>query len=123
MADNPMGEPQVAALIGKAVAFAPGFAGAVLSLAFLEKLTIRGRVVAVMVGLASAMFMAPGIVDFIDLAWPGQIPATFARMIQFLVSISAMGFLPQLLGWLKKIAGDPLSLLKVRFGPSAGEVA
>lgn len=119
MAEHPMGDAQVAALVGKAVAFAPGFAGAVLSLAFVEQLTIRGRIVAVLVGLASAMFLAPGLVDAVDLIWPGQIPATVARMVQFLVSISAMGVLPPLLGWLKKVAGDPLSLLKVRFGPAA----
>lgn len=47
MADNPMGEPVVVAAFTKLGSVLPGFAGAVLSLAFVEALTARGRVMAV----------------------------------------------------------------------------
>lgn len=120
MADNPMGEPFVVAAFTKLGSVLPGFAGAVLSLAFVEALTARGRVVAVVVGLCAAMWVAPGLADAVDLAWPGVMPATVRSAIQFLVGLCAMGCLPPLLAWLKKVAGDPLSLLKVRFGPANG---
>ncbi len=123
MSENHLSEPQVAALIGKAMAFAPGFAGAVLSLAFVESLTRRGRVVAVLVGLGAAGFIAPGLASALDLAWPGNLPAPVERMVMFLTALCAMGVLPPLLGWAKRVAGDPLSLLKVRIGPASGEGA
>lgn len=123
MAENPVGEPQLAALIAKAVAFAPGFAGAVLSLAFVEALTVRGRVVAVATGLTAAAFIAPGLVALVDLVWPGDMPKEAAAAISCLTGVSAIGVLPPLLGWLKRVAGDPLSLLKVRLGPAGGEGA
>ena len=109
--------PPLAAAAAKLLTFAPGFAGAVLSLAFVEALTARGRVVAVLVGLASAAFISPALADGADLFWPGAMPESVRSMIQFVIALCAMGCIPPLLGWLRKIAGDPLSLLKVRFGP------
>lgn len=123
MADHPMGEPQIAVLIAKAVAFAPGFAGAVLSLAFVEALTVRGRIVAVATGIVSAAFIAPFLVDLADLIWPGPIPQSASAAISCMTGVAAIGILPPFLGWLKRLAGDPLSLLKVRFGPAGGEGA
>lgn len=117
MAENQLSEPAVAAAVAKAAAFAPGFAGAVLSLAFVEDLTRRGRAVAVVVGLVSAMFLAPAVCEILDLFWPGEgIPGAIRSAVLFLTGLCAMGCLPKLLGWLQKIAGDPLSLLKVRGG-------
>jgi len=108
-----MGEPQLAALAAKFVAFAPGFAGAVLSLAFVETLTVRGRVIAVATGLVSAAYIAPGLVAIADLFWPGPIDPRAANMIVCLTGVAAIGVLPSFLKWLKSKAGDPLSLLKV----------
>lgn len=121
MAENSFGEPQMAALAAKAWALAPGFAGAVLSLAFVEALTVKGRVLAVLVGLLSAIFLAPAIAAGLDLVWPGPLPEVVARGVLFLTALCAMGTLPPLLGSLKRVAGDPLSLLKVRVGPVGGE--
>lgn len=120
MADQLPTEPWVAAVVAKLTGFLPGFAGAVLSLAFVEALTVRGRVVAVIVGLAAAVWLGPALADLADLVWPGAMPQTVWSGIQFLTGLCAMGCLPKLLGWLKAIAGDPLSLLKVRIGPTAG---
>lgn len=124
MADPTMGgEPQAAAdvvsLVAKAIPYAPGFAGAVLSLAFVENLTIRGRIVAVAVGLGTAMYLGPALAAVADLVWPGEMPIRVQRGIEFLTALSAMGCLPPLLAWIKRVAGDPLSLLKVRIGPPA----
>lgn len=120
MADQLSGEPQVTAALAKLASFAPGFAGAVLSLAFVENLSVRGRVVCVAVGLACAAFIAPAAADMLALAWPGAMPNSVRSAIQFLVALSGMGLIPPLLAWLKKVAGDPLSLLKVRIGPGEG---
>ncbi|WP_309629613.1 hypothetical protein [Brevundimonas sp.] len=118
MGQSHLNEPAIAAAFAKLVAFAPGFAGAVFSLAFVEKLTRRGRVVAVMAGLLSAMFIAPAICAICDLFWPGDLHGSITKAIQFLTGLCAMGCLPKLLGWLEKLAGDPLSLLKVKVGPA-----
>ena len=112
MADNIPGEPQVAAVLAKLGAFAPGFAGAVLSLAFVEALSRRGRILAVLVGCLSAMFLAPALCEIADLFWPEALPSAIRAAILFLTGLCAMGCLPQLLRWLQRLAGDPLSLLK-----------
>ncbi|RZJ19133.1 MAG: hypothetical protein EON91_02750 [Brevundimonas sp.] len=118
MADAPTPSGALAELARLAAPWAPGIAGAVLALAFLDGLTPRGRVVALAVGLASAAFIGPMFVEIGGLFWPGgALPGRFAGGLYFLTGISAMGFLPPLLGWIKRVAGDPLSLLKVRIGP------
>jgi len=116
MADNIGGEPQLAALIAKAATFAPGFAGAVLSLAFIDKLTVRGRVLTVIVGLCCAVWIAPAAADLADLFWPGAMPPSVRNAIQFLTALVGMGAIPPFLDFVKRFAGDPLGLLKVRFG-------
>ncbi|MDP2214992.1 hypothetical protein [Phenylobacterium sp.] len=116
MADN-VGEPAIAAALAKLASIGPGFAGAVVSLAWVEDLTVRGRGVAVMVGLVSAIFLGPAICDLVDLFWPGEgLPAGARTGALFMTGLCAMGCLPKLLDWLKRVAGDPLSLLKVRGG-------
>jgi len=117
MAD-PLNEPAIAGALAKLAAFAPGFAGAVFSLAFVETLTRRGRVVAVVAGLLSSMFIAPALCALCDLFWPGDLPTSVGGAILFLTGLCAMGCLPKLLKWLEKLAGDPLSLLKVKVGPA-----
>lgn len=121
MAEQLPGEPAVAAILSKAASFLPGFAGSVLSLAFVEALTLRGRVLAVIVGLCAVVWLSPAIAAGTDLVWPGAMPPEVRSAIQFLTGLCAMGCLPQLLAWLRRVAGDPLSLLKVRVGPAGGE--
>ena len=116
MADHLPGQPEAAALFSKAAAFLPGFAGSVLSLAFVEALTVRGRVLAVVVGLCAVVWIAPALSAGLDLVWPGEMPREVRSAVQFLTGLCAMGCLPPLLGWLRRVAGDPLSLLKVRIG-------
>lgn len=73
MADNPMGEPQVAALIGKWAAYAPGIGGAILSMTWGEKLTVREKLIGVAVGLAMAFWVAPGFLVFLGHWWPQEV--------------------------------------------------
>lgn len=120
MADHPP-EPFVAGL--KIVApYVPGFAGAVLALAFLEKLTPRGRVIAVGVGLSAAAFLGPALSALADLFWPGVMPREVDGAIKFLTGLLGMGCLPPFLGWMRKVAGDPLNLLKIQIGPGGSGV-
>lgn len=116
MADHPT-EPQFAALLKIAAPYVPGFAGAVLALAFLERLTPRGRIVAVAVGLASAAFLGPALSALADLFWPGSMPREVDGAIKFMAGLLGMGCLPPFLGWTRKVAGDPLNLLKIQIGP------
>ena len=120
MADHP-GDTHVAFVLKHLMPCAPGFAGAVLSLAFVERLTFRGRVLAVGVGLASAVFLAPALADLADLFWPGELPKSVRTGLEFLTGLMAMGCLPKFLEFLQRFAGDPLRMLKVSIGPRAGE--
>lgn len=116
-------EPNLLAALKVLAPYLPGFAGAVLALAFLEKLTPRGRIVAVAVGLASASFLGPALSALADLFWPGLMPASVDGAIKFLAGLLGMGCLPPFLSWTRKVAGDPLNLLKIQIGaggPSAG---
>lgn len=116
MADQPP-DPFIVALLKQASPFVPGFAGSILALAFLEKLTARGRVVAVCAGLAAAAFIGPGLSAITDLFWPGAMPAAVDGMIKFVTGLCGMGSIPPFLGWMRKVAGDPLNLLKIQIGP------
>lgn len=122
MSDNIHSEPAVAAVVAKVATFVPGFAGAVLSLAFVDKLTMRGRVLAVIVGMSAAMWIAPALADIADVFWPGDMPRTVRAAVLFLTGLCAMGCLPELLKAFKRVAGDPFGLIKVRFGGGANEV-
>lgn len=115
-------EPQLVASLKFFAPYVPGVAGAVLALAFLEKLTPRGRVLAVGVGLASASFLGPALSAVADLFWPGVMPATVDAGIKFLAGLLGMGCLPPFLGWTRRVAGDPLNLLKIQIGPGGASM-
>ena len=118
MADN---SPDPHALVGLKLIgpYVPGFAGAVLALAFLDKLTPRGRMLAVVVGLAAASFLGPALSALADLFWPAKMPAEVDGAIKFLTGLLGMGCLPPFLAWTRKVAGDPLNLLKIPIGQGA----
>lgn len=116
MADN-VGEPAITAALAKIASFLPGLAGAVVSLRWVEDLTVRGRVIAVLVGCTSSIFLGPAIADLVDLFWPGDgLGPNAMGGVLFMTGLCSMGCLPPLLDWLKRVAGDPLALLKVRGG-------
>lgn len=70
MADNPMGEPQVAAVLGKIAAYAPGIGGAILSMAFTEGMKPWEKAMGVGIGLAMAFWFAPGFLALDAIWWP-----------------------------------------------------
>lgn len=87
-----------------------GGAGAIVSLAFLDKLTPKGRVVAFFVGLLTAMFLGPALVEL--MLGKDAIYSNYGAAIIFLVGLSALGSIPILLVRIRKWVGDPLSLLR-----------
>lgn len=137
MADNLSGgEPQLAAVLKQLAPFMPGVAGAVLSLAFGEKLTLRGKALSVVVGLASAIFIAPAMVAVTGLFWPGgTLPQAIGSSLNFLSGLFGMIAFAGFAQAVARYAKDPLRLVRFRVGglevgggvsggpPAAGEGA
>jgi len=116
MADN-SGDPQLVAVLGKLTPYVPGVAGAVLSLAFGEKLTVRGKSMSVLGGLFSALWIAPAIVAGVGAVWPwGKLPGEFVSAFAFLTGLFGMIVLAGLAQAAAKYAGDPLKLIKFEVG-------
>lgn len=97
--------------------YAPGFAGAVFSMAFGEKLTIRGKLLSAAAGVAAAWWVAPFLCDVIDLWWPGSgVPRSLANLVGFASGVFGMILLAGLAQALARYARDPLSLVRVQIG-------
>lgn len=119
MADNPPpGTGALADALRQLIPYLPGIAGAVFSMAFGEKLTIRGKVLSASVGVASAWWLAPFICDVIDwLWWPGEgVPVTVANLIGFVSGLFGMILLAGLAQALARYSKDPLSLVRIQIG-------
>lgn len=98
--------------------YAPGFAGALFSMAFGERLTIRGKLLSAAAGLASAYWLAPFLCDVLDLFWPGDgLPASLPPLVGFTCGVFGMIFLAGIAQALAKYSKDPLSLVRIKFGP------
>lgn len=82
-------------------------AGAILSLSFIDRLTLRGRAFAVAQGFLTAVFVAPMITSGVAHAAPflGHVEMG----VHFLLSLSSMAVLPPLLEYLRKRAADPFA--------------
>lgn len=119
MAENPAPQAGALADLVKLLApYTPGLAGAVLSMAFGEKLTLRGKLVSAAGGIASAWWLAPFICDLIDwLWWPGDgVPTTLANLTGFACGVFGMTFLSGLTQAIARYAKDPLALVRVQIG-------
>jgi hypothetical protein len=92
----------------KAGPFVASLSGAIVSLSFMRILTVRGRLMAVVTGTLISAYVAPAMLDW----WMPQTTPAVARMIHFLCGVVGLGAMPIFLAWVKKKAGDPLSLVK-----------
>ncbi|MET3665890.1 hypothetical protein [Caulobacter sp. 1776] len=116
MADN-TGDPHLVAVLSKLAPMTPGVAGAVLSLAFGEKLTIKGKAFSVVGGFLSALWIAPALVAGVASVWPwGKLPGEFGSAFSFLTGLFGMIALAGLAQAVAKYAGDPLKLIKFEVG-------
>ena len=118
MAEHPPGGPAGFIDLLKALApYAPGFAGAVFSMAFGEKLTIRGKLLSAAMGVASAWWFAPFACDVLDLFWPGAgLPASIPPLVGFVSGLFGMILVAGLAQAVAKYSRDPLSLVRIQIG-------
>jgi dolichol kinase len=110
MPDTPPPDLQAALALAAAKAgpLIASLAGAVVSLSFLKELTIRGRLAAVVSGTLIAAFIGPAVTD----TWMAWATPSVVRCVHFLLGVGGLGAMPFFLGWMKRVAGDPLSLVK-----------
>ena len=117
MADAPQTGGGLTEALKHLAPYAPIVAGAMLSMAFGEKLTIRGKMLSAVVGLAAAFWIAPALCDVAALFWPGdKLPTSIVAVIGLACGAFGMVILAGLAQALAKYASDPLSLVRVQIG-------
>lgn len=117
MAETPPGTGALADALRQLMPYMPGFAGAVFSMAFGEKLTLRGKLLSAAAGVASAWWVAPFLCDVIDLFWPGEgVPRSLANLVGFASGVFGMILLAGLAQAIAKYSKDPLSLVRIQIG-------
>lgn len=118
MADTPPPSGALVDFVRFIGPYVPGIAGAVLSMAFGEKLTIRGKLLSATVGMGAALFVAPGLVALAGHFWPGggPLPVQMAALVGFVAGIFGMILLSGLAQALARYSRDPLSLVRVQIG-------
>lgn len=113
MSDQAPG-PNLMAFLKGALPYLPGLAGAALSMAFGERLGVRGKALSLIVGVATALFVAPGFAAMISLVWPGgSIPQEVLSLIGFSSGLFGMTICAGLIEWVPKW----MAKLKVKLGP------
>lgn len=118
MAETPTPNGALSELLRHLAPYTPVVAGGVLSMAFGERLTIRGKILSAVVGVAAALFVAPFIIDCIHLFWPGGVaPTSLATLVGFGCGAFGMVLLSGLAQALAKYSRDPLALVRVKLGP------
>lgn len=118
MAETPSPAGPLSDLVRAVAPYTPVFGGAVLSMAFGERLTIRGKLLSAGAGVAAALFIAPFICDVINLFWPGDaLPTSVTALVGFTCGAFGMIVLAGLAQALAKYSRDPLALVRVRLGP------
>ena len=118
MPDSPAPSTGLTDILRVLAPYAPGFAGAVFSMAFGENLTIRGKLLSAAGGLASAWIIGPFLCDVAALWWPGAVvPTSVTNLIGFSSGIFGMVVLTGTAQALAKYSRDPLSLVRVKIGP------
>lgn len=95
------------------------FIGAVLSLSFVERLTPRGKLVAVAIGFFTALCVGPITYVTVHHFAPFLPVEIVAPGFNFLIALSAMTILPPALRAIATKAGDPewVSVLLKRVSP------
>lgn len=117
MADTPTPGGPIAEAVRHFAPYAPVFGGAVLSMAFGERLTIRGKLVSAGAGLAAALWIAPFLCDLAALFWPGdELPRSVVAVIGFACGAFGMIVLSGLAQFAKKYSADPLKLVRIQVG-------
>lgn len=118
MAETPAPNGAISELLRHLAPYTPVVAGSVLSMAFGERLTIRGKILSAVVGVVAALCVAPFLIDCIHLVWPGgRAPTSVATVVGFACGAFGMVVLAGLAQALAKYSRDPLSLVRMKLGP------
>ncbi|MDZ4052411.1 MAG: hypothetical protein U1A07_19140 [Phenylobacterium sp.] len=116
MSDGP--EPSLLGVLKQALPYLPGLAGAALSMMFGENLTARGKAMSLAIGVASALFVAPGAAALLRLVWPGGVlPPEMLSFVGFACGLFGMTACAGLMQWVAKWARNPLGMVKFKLGP------
>ncbi|GAA0216049.1 hypothetical protein QOZ96_002466 [Brevundimonas nasdae] len=118
MADTPPPSGALADFVRLIGPYVPGFAGAILSMAFGEKLTIRGKLLSVAAGMASVLWIAPAMVALAEHFWPGEgpLPVQMVGFVGFVSGTFGMVLLSGLAQAAARYSRDPLSLVRIQVG-------
>jgi len=118
MAETPPPSGALADLLRLVGPYIPGIAGAVLGMAFGDKLTMRGKVVSLSAGMAAVLWVAPMLVVVAEHLWPlsGDLPFQAVACICFLTGTFGMVVLSGLAQAAAKYSRDPFGLVKFKAG-------
>lgn len=117
MADAPQPLGGLSDLMREAVHLSPIAAGVVLSLAFGERLTIRGKMASAVAGLIAAFYISPALCDVAALFWPGgDLPTSIVAVIGLACGAFGMIILSGLAQAAARYAKDPLKLVRIQVG-------
>lgn len=117
MADTPPPSGALVDFVRAVSPYVPGMAGALLGMAFGANLTVRGRLLALAAGAASAIWGAPAAVILIEhFAFGGEpLHAKLVGFVGFTAGCFGMALLSGLAQAIAKYASDPLALVKIEF--------
>ncbi len=117
MADSIVEPGGAAALVKQLAPYAPGIAGAIISMAWGENLTLRGKALAAVVGVCAVLWVAPLLTAVATLAWPwGEFPKAGSEFVGFVTGVFGFVVLSGLAQAFARYASDPLRLVKIHLG-------
>ncbi|MCY1649060.1 hypothetical protein OVA11_18970 [Caulobacter sp. SL161] len=114
MADN-TGDPTLLAALSKLAPYAPGAAGAVLSMAYGDRLTLRAKALSLASGAAAVAWLAPLPIFLLNAKWPG-VGTAAGPFVGFACGFLGMALFGGLTQAVTKYAGDPFKLIKFEAG-------
>ncbi|MDZ7789742.1 MAG: hypothetical protein U5L08_04460 [Xanthomonadales bacterium] len=92
----------------KYAALIAGAAGAVVSLRYIDDLSMFGRVLAVLTGTLTAGYGSPAAGQWLSISQPTE------NAIAFVLGLTAMNLIPGLLKLSQLFASDPLSFIRAQ---------
>lgn len=118
MADTPTPSGALADFVRAVGPYVPGIAGALLGMAFGDRLTVRGRLLAVSAGVASVLWVAPAAVAAVEhfLFGGAGLDVRLVGFIGFTSGAFGLVLLSGLMQALARYSRDPLSLVRVQIG-------
>lgn len=119
MAETPQPHGPLVDVARALAPFAPGVAGAVLGMMFAEGLTVRGKVLALVTGMASVIWIWPAALRLLShyLFGGAEVWPELAGALGFIIGTFGMALLSGLAQAVAKYSRDPLKLVKIQAGP------